>query len=133
MKEKPVMKRVLESMLAGGVLGAIVFTFIVYIGFNVVRLPWGNFDSFLSGAIVMAISGCVFGAVVGGVTGAFKDYKPAGWITGAVVMVFDKLAVVKITGKGKISLMVIVWSAVVGFAIAALMLSFVKTEKEESS
>lgn len=126
-------KRVLESVLAGAVLGVIVFTVIVYIGFNFVRLPWGHFDSFLSGAAVMAVSGLVFGAVVGGVTGAFKDYKPAGWITGAVVMVLDKLAVVKITGKGKISLMLIVWSAVVGFAIAALMLSFVKTEKQESS
>ena len=48
------MKRVLESMLAGGVLGAIVFTFLIYIGLNLLKLPWGNFGSFLSGAIVMA-------------------------------------------------------------------------------
>ena len=125
------MKKVLESMLAGAVLGTIVFTLIVYIGLNFLRLPWGNFDSFLSGAIVMAISGCVFGALVGGVTGAFNDYKPAGWFAGAVVMVLNKLAVVKMTGGGEITLIEILWSAIVGFAIAALMLSFVKTESTQ--
>ena len=121
------MKRVLESMLAGGVLGAIVFTFLIYIGLNLLKLPWGNFGSFLSGAIVMAVSGFVFGAIVGGVTGAFHDYKPAGWITGAVVMALNKFVVVKVT-DGKLTLMTVVYAAIIGFVIALLMLSFVKTE-----
>jgi len=42
-------------------------------------------------------------------------------------MALNKFVVVKVTG-GKITLMTVVYAGIIGFVIAVLMLSFVKTE-----
>ena len=122
------MKDLLKSMFKGSVLGAIVFTLVLYLGLNLLKKPWGNFDSFVSGLVIMCVSGVVFGAVVCGASRLLNDKKAVGWIAGIVLMLLHRVGIGTVMGGVKLTSMMIVVPAVAGLVTAYIILAFVKAK-----
>ncbi|MFC1736058.1 hypothetical protein ACFL1X_08065 [Candidatus Hydrogenedentota bacterium] len=118
----------LKSMFKGAVLGAIVFALVLYLGLNMLKMPWAEYKSFVSGLVIMSVSGMVFGAVVCAVSRLLNDMKAAGWIAGTILMVVHRAGINTILGGVKLTSVMIVIPAVAGLATAFVILAFVRSK-----